>query len=62
MAQISLTIELHRKWWVIPSMSVLSLFCRITGRAPDLEQLTNWYAANGFELIVDGKRTRLGAL
>lgn len=62
MAKVSLTIELHRKWWVIPSMHALSLLCRIFGYAPDPERLSTWYAGNGFEMVVDGKRTRLGAL
>lgn len=60
MATVSLT--LHRKWWVIPSLHLLSVACRASRYAPDLERLAAWYAANGFELVVGGKRTRLGAL
>jgi hypothetical protein len=61
MAQISLTLGVRRKWWVIPSMRALSLLCRVTGYAPDLSKVAEWYAANGFQLTVDGKRTGLGA-
>lgn len=60
MATLSLT--LHRKWWVIPSLYAFSIVCRISGYAPDLEKWGEWYAANGFELVVNGKRTRLGAV
>jgi predicted esterase len=62
MAQVSLTLEIHRKWWVIPSTHVLSVMCRVTGYAPNLDRLASWYASYGFELVVDGKRTRLGAI
>lgn len=62
MAQVSLTLELHRKWWVIPSMRLFSSLCRLTGYAPNIDRLATWYACYGFELTVDGKRTRLGAL
>lgn len=62
MAQISLTLKVHRKWWVIPSMQALQLLCRISGYALDLERVSVWYASHGFELVVDGKHTKLGTL
>ena len=62
MAQVTLTINVHRKRWVLPSIYSLSLLCRITGRSPDLEQLATWYGLHGFDMIVDGKRIRLGCL
>lgn len=62
MAQVNLTIGVHRKWWVLPSMFALSMVCRITLYAPDIEKIATWYGLHGFDMIVDGKRVRLGCL
>lgn len=62
MAQVTLTVGIHRKWWVLPSLYLLSVFCKVSGRSPDLEQLATWYGLYGFDMIVDGKRIRLGCL
>lgn len=62
MAQVTLTIGVHRKWWVLPSLYLLSVFCKISGRSPDIERLAAWYGLHGFDMIVDGKRIRLGCL
>lgn len=62
MATCTVSVGLHRKWLVMPSVRALSLFCRVSGYAPNLERLATWYAGHGFDLTVDGKRTRLGAL
>lgn len=62
MAQVTLTIGVHRKWWVLPSLYLLSVFCKVSGLSPDIERLATWYGLHGFGMLVDGKRIRLGCL
>lgn len=57
-----MTIGIHRRWWVLPSLYLLSAFCRITGFSPNLEKLATWYGVHGFCMVLDGKKIRLGCL
>lgn len=62
MATTQLTVEVHRKWWVIPSIRVLSALCRVFRFSPNVENVATWYGLYGFDMEVNGKRIRMGCL
>lgn len=43
-------------------MFVLGTVCRAIRYTPNLEKLATWYGLHGFDMIIDGKRVKLGCL
>lgn len=50
MASNVLTLHMSMRWWVIPYVHALALFCQITGCAPDIGKVAEFIVRRGFKI------------
>jgi len=46
MATINMTVSIKFAWWVMPYLRMHALFCRVTGKKPDLDKLCRLVTSN----------------
>lgn len=47
-----LRVEVKQRWWVMPYIQALGLFCVLTGLRPDHEKLLKLLMRHGFKIEV----------
>lgn len=50
MASNVLTLVIDVRWWVIPYLNTIALFCGLTGYEPDMQKITRFIARHGIRV------------